>query len=894
MQLRPYQSEALDAIDDALGKGVRRPLVVLPTGGGKTIVFAQLPKRHNGKMLVLAHRQELLTQAQEKILWANPELTVEIEQGQNIADMKSDVIVASTATLGRANSKRLEKFHPHQFATIVIDEAHHAAAPSYKRILEYFKPNLQLGVTATPQRGDKTRLTDVFDEIVYFKTIQELIEDGYLSNLAGYRISTATDISGVTTRSGDWAEGELSEAVNNEERNKLAVEAYKDKAPGKKAIVFCVDVQHAEDMASTFNEAGISCGVITGAMKTEEREEVLQKFRSGETPVISNCQVLTEGFDEPSVEAIIFARPTKSQLLYTQCLDEHTEVLTPKGWRGPDDIQDNDGLVAVDPATMQTQIVPILSRVNRTLNADEKMYGIQSPTMDVRVTGGHRMLVSFRSGRAKTFGDFEFLTAEELATSKAAFRLPISAIGRTREAHIRDVDIQFLGWFLSDGCLSKNGQISISQAEHQPQRQQLEACLNEGGFSYSVTQYAGGSQWVRTSPLYRYNIHKDSWQHLVRFVDKNMESFAYGGLSARQVGILLEAIHLGDGAKQLDQTWTRRSYHISTGNKIYAENLQKLCVQNGFKCNLSVHTAGRENPCYILHIKNTTTRHLDNSATDRPNFSEISSATGERVWCVENEYQTLVTRRNGKVAIMGNCVGRGTRLHPGKSRCIIIDLADATAGKKPMGLPTLMGLPPEFDSEGEDLTEVQKKYKELEDKAPAEAARAKSVQDIAQAWERIDLFMPPPPNEALLEYTAFIWMETGQDRYILNLPTTRERLMMDGDALGRYTVKLKGDEGEKVLGVCETMEEAFKRSDKWIQRHRDDQVQLLDNNAQWRVDSPSDKQIKWLKKFGVPITADLTKGQASIMLDKLFAENPRPKRSPQQEWAIRKAQQRKW
>lgn len=558
MQLRPYQSEALQAIDDALEKGVRRPLVVLPTGSGKSVIFAQLPRRNKGKMLVLAHREELLTQAKNHILQANPDLTVEIEQGQNIADIKSDVVVASTATLGRANSKRLEKFHPHQFATIVVDEAHHAAAPSYIRILDYFKPNLQLGVTATPQRGDKTRLTDVFDEIVYFKTIQELIEEGYLSNLAGYRIRTSTDISGVATRAGDFAEGELAETVNNPERNRLAVEAYKDKANNKKAVIFCVDVAHAEDMAQTFNDMGVPCGVITGALKTEEREEVLRKFRSGKTPVLSNCMVLTEGFDEPSIECIILARPTKSQLLYTQI------------------------------------------------------------------------------------------------------------------------------------------------------------------------------------------------------------------------------------------------------------------------------------------------------------------------------------------------VGRGTRLFEGKTRCTIIDLADATAGKKPVGLPTLMGLPPDFDSDGEDLTEIEKKFKELEDKAPAEAARAKSVQDIAEAWERIDLFMPPPPNEALLEYTGFIWMETGQDKYVLNLPTTRERLIIEGDALGRYTVKLKAEQETKTLGVCETMEEAFKRSDKWIQHHRDDQMTLLDNDAQWRVDAPSDKQVKWLKKFGVPITADLTRGQASMMLDKLFAENPRPKRTPQQEWAIRKTQQKRW
>lgn len=550
MKLRPYQIEALDAIDKNLEVGTSKQLVVIPTGGGKTVVFSQIPQRHPGRMLVLAHREELLTQAKEKIEWANPTLTVEIEQGQNVADINADVVVASTATLGRENSSRLEKFARNQFATIIIDEAHHAAAPSYRRILDYFTPKLRLGVTATPQRGDKQRLIDVFDEIVYFKTIQELIEEGYLSNLAGYRIPTDVDISDVKTSNGDYQIGDLSAAVNIEPRNRLAVETYRELAHNKKTIAFCVDVAHAEDLAASFNSSGIPAGVIHGKLSTEDRAQVLADFRANKISVLTNCMVLTEGFDEPSVECIILARPTKSQLLYTQI------------------------------------------------------------------------------------------------------------------------------------------------------------------------------------------------------------------------------------------------------------------------------------------------------------------------------------------------VGRGTRLHPGKERCLVIDLADATQGKKPMGLPTLMGLPPDFDSEGEDLTEVVKKYQELEAAAPAEVARVKSVKDIKDAWERIDLFTPPPANPELLEWTTLVWMETGNERYILNL-NDGERLTIQGDALGRYKVIFTHKSGDHELGLCETMGEAFRRSDKWIHRNRKEQLNLLDAEAAWRKESPTEKQLKWLKKFGAPITTDLTKGQASAMLDKLFAENPPPKRSAKQEWAIR-------
>ena len=167
IQLRPYQQEALDAVNTFSDKGINRQLVVLPTGAGKTVIFSHLPqtKVNSLPMLVLAHRAELLYQAKEKIGWSNPELDIQIEQADNVAG-HCDVVVASVPTLGRAESERILKYPKDYFKTIVIDEAHHAAAPTYRRILDYFNPSLLLGVTATPQRSDNTRLTDVFDEIV--------------------------------------------------------------------------------------------------------------------------------------------------------------------------------------------------------------------------------------------------------------------------------------------------------------------------------------------------------------------------------------------------------------------------------------------------------------------------------------------------------------------------------------------------------------------------------------------------------------------------------------------------------------------------------------------------------------------------------------------------------
>jgi superfamily II DNA or RNA helicase len=157
--LRPYQTEALQSIVDYLEKGINKQLVVLPTGSGKTVIFSHIPQIISDSlpMLVLAHRGELLIQAKDKILRSNPGLDVQTEKAEDTAELNGDVVVASVPTLGRLDSKRLSKFPKDYFKTIIVDEAHHAAAESYRRILDYFKPKLLLGVTATPQRSDSLR-----------------------------------------------------------------------------------------------------------------------------------------------------------------------------------------------------------------------------------------------------------------------------------------------------------------------------------------------------------------------------------------------------------------------------------------------------------------------------------------------------------------------------------------------------------------------------------------------------------------------------------------------------------------------------------------------------------------------------------------------------------------
>jgi hypothetical protein len=493
-------------------------------------------------MLILAHREELLTQAKEKLEWSNPNLTVEIEQADKHAG-QVDVVIASVPTLGRDSSDRIKKFSPEYFKTIVVDEAHHAAAPSYRRILDYFNSSLTLGVTATPQRSDNTRLTDVFDEIVYYKTIVDLIEEGWLSRIVGYRIKTDTDISEVQTREGDYVSSQLEDTINTPERNAIIVASYMEICNNSKAIAFCAGVQHAHDLATSFQQASIKAEVIVGSTPSEERHQILARFASGETRVLVNVGVLTEGFDEPSVEAIILARPTRSTLLYTQI------------------------------------------------------------------------------------------------------------------------------------------------------------------------------------------------------------------------------------------------------------------------------------------------------------------------------------------------VGRGTRLFEGKEHCKVLDFADTTKGKKPLGLPSLLGLPPDFDLNGQDLVDVAKQYKELEEFCPGEAVRVLNPEDIQIAYTRIDLFMPPPPNELVQQYSRFVWAEIAENTFHLGIDNSNS-LRIYLDALNRWTVEYhyRDDNNNKfsrILGHPEDMRDSFVRADKWIVNRFD--TNLIDASAAWRSDSPTPAQVKVLKRIGIPITADMTKGIASQIIGRHYENNPRPK-----------------
>jgi ATP-dependent helicase IRC3 len=334
VRLRPYQLECLERIHAQYRAGKRRMLVSLPTGTGKTVIFAQFPSffRMQRRLLVLAHREELIEQARTKFRAANPGMTIGIEQGQQHASSKAKVVLASVPTLGREGSGRLLALDPDEFHVIVVDEAHHAVASTYRRVLEHFRvfepdtKRLVVGFTATPRRGDGRGLGEIFQDISYTKGLEEMIAANYLCRIRGWRVKTKIDLDRVQTSRGDFVEAQLSRAVDNDARNRLLLRAYREFAPDRRCLVFCVDVQHEKDVAETFRAGGIKAAAVWGDMPREERRDTLKKFSAGRLDVITNCNVLTEGFDEPRVDCVLMARPTQSLLLYAQMVGRGTRL----------------------------------------------------------------------------------------------------------------------------------------------------------------------------------------------------------------------------------------------------------------------------------------------------------------------------------------------------------------------------------------------------------------------------------------------------------------------------------------------------------------------------------------------------------------------------------------
>ena len=336
MVLRDYQKECIRSLPE---KG--SVMVQMATGLGKTATFSQIPRQ--GRALILSHREELVYQ---------PQKFYNCSYGVEIGSRKSDgeeVISASVQSIAR----RLNRFTPDNFDLIVTDECHHAAATTYRKIYDYFRPRLHVGFTATPNRSDQVRLDTVFDDIVFERDLRWGIENGWLCPIKCLRVNIGYDLSGVAVRMGDYAPKELGKALDQSSYHDAIAEAYRKYAKGA-TLIFAASVSCCEEIAKRIPGST----VVTG--ETKNRAEIIQSFTRREIPCLINCMVFTEGTDLPLVETVIIARPTKSDALYCQMVGrgvrlhpdkDHLMLIDCVGSSSNCDLCTAPTLLGIDPPT---------------------------------------------------------------------------------------------------------------------------------------------------------------------------------------------------------------------------------------------------------------------------------------------------------------------------------------------------------------------------------------------------------------------------------------------------------------------------------------------------------------------------------------------------------------
>lgn len=328
--LRPYQQAAREAVQAEWAAGCRRTLLVLPTGTGKTVVFAKIAEdcvRAGQRVLILAHRGELLAQAAEKIHAATG-LRCAVEKAeQSSLAAPQRVVVGSLQTL--CQPARLDRFDPGRFGTIIIDEAHHAVSDSYLRILEHFPDARVLGVTATPDRGDLKNLGTVFDSLAYEYSLPRAIADGWLCPIKALTIPLKLDISGVAVTSGDFNAGQLGSALDPYLAQTAAEMAAA--CAGRRTVVFLPLVATSQKFCGILTAHGLRAAEVHG--DSPDRAEVLADFAAGRYDVLCNSMLLTEGWDCPAVDCIAVLRPTKSRALYSQMVGRGTRLAPERGKR---------------------------------------------------------------------------------------------------------------------------------------------------------------------------------------------------------------------------------------------------------------------------------------------------------------------------------------------------------------------------------------------------------------------------------------------------------------------------------------------------------------------------------------------------------------------------------
>jgi superfamily II DNA or RNA helicase len=357
--LRPYQQTCVERVLAAYQQNPKgRAFLVIPTGGGKTIVFTEIARRLKLTTLILAHRQELLEQATDKFHLVDPTAIIG-QVGAGRHEWGTPITVASVQTISRPEHLGALKCSGYQL--IIVDECHHSASAGYQAVLDALPDAFVIGVTATPDRLDKQSIEHIFGEPVFSASIIDMVEQGFLCDLRAIAVRTGTNLDQVHTQAGDFKQDELEEAIDTPERNARVVTAYLLHGKGRQALCFAVTVAHARHLADVFKEQGVKAAVVSGETPAEERKRLLHDYERGTLEVMCNVGVLSEGYDHPQTSCVIMARPTRSRALYIQSIGRGTRLAPGKRDCVILDITDNCLKHRIEPLALQKALDIALS-----------------------------------------------------------------------------------------------------------------------------------------------------------------------------------------------------------------------------------------------------------------------------------------------------------------------------------------------------------------------------------------------------------------------------------------------------------------------------------------------------------------------------------------------------
>lgn len=863
LELRPYQRECVNRVLSAYEEDSGYEIVVLPTGSGKTICFSyiihEIQKKHGVNALIIAHRDELLNQAADKYRMINPSAIIG-KVGSGIHEYGGEVTVASIQTICRES--HIKKMQEIGYGLIIVDEAHHIASASYKKVLEALPVAFVLGVTATPERLDRK---DIFKgkKPLYQTDIISMVKQGYLCNFRAIAIQTHVNIDNVKKSMGDFNEVELDRAINVPERNRLIVQKYKEYTNGKRAACFCVSVDHAEQMADAFNEAGVTSAVIKGSTPIEERAQIYEDFDEGKIKVLCSVMVLTEGWD---------------------CLDEETEILTLQGWKGIGKVKEGDLVYSLNRETGKMETTPVLDYVERYVNDGEKMATIKSQHVNIRTTEGHEFHIKYRDPKKGASENWLTKTGKQLAERRSPYILPLAAeMSNLTGMPLTDDEIRFIAWFMTDGGFVGTD-VRISQAKEY--HNEIRDLLQRLGLDYTERTRTnhGGFAGGNTLPLYEFRIPKgtangsrkrNGWDKYAVYLDKKVSPLLHQ-MTRDQFIVFWEELMKGDGDQQKN-----KSGWLWCSNKEKADAYTHMAVIRGFASSCTEETTNYGNTVWRVSIRDAKWITSDPSDKRSARIHLEQPRENERVWCIRNKNSTIVTRRHGKIAIIGNCpkceviimarptqsrglyiqmFGRGLRLAPGKEECVLLDITDNCKTHKLQSLRK--AVEKENMRNGESLLEVIAREEKEEKEVQVRKLREKRLQD-----KQIDLFQSKPVHR-------FEWKKLDNGAHVIEVGNERHRIALTpckGDSSKYYVAARLAPlfEYQRWTDSAMPFDEAKIAAEMKARKiiEEPNKAYLLDRNATWRDKPASEFQIKMLRWHNIPSPRGITSGQASDLID---------------------------